>query len=137
LDDCRFAVDPVGFGNGQLVHAGWIHTHPAGAGDRGGPDSCDPGPQPSCIAVLARVEQEGVTSVTPFSILQLAEGALQIVGLKSKRTGAALINHLPRSIDQIKTIGPSGIRLLRRVIKAVEQGRELDAEIADTTSGYC
>jgi len=44
LDDCRFAVDPVGFGNGQLVHAGWIHTHPAGAGDRGGPDSCDPGP---------------------------------------------------------------------------------------------
>ena len=57
LDDCRFAVDPVGFGNGQLVHAGWIHTHPAGSGDRCGPDSCDPGPQPSCVAVLARVEQ--------------------------------------------------------------------------------
>jgi uncharacterized protein YjbJ (UPF0337 family) len=50
LDNCRFAIDPVAVGDGQLVHTGWIHSHSARPGSDSGFDPGNPGTQPRALA---------------------------------------------------------------------------------------
>src|SRR5439155_1807835 len=52
LDHFRHTARPVATRDGQLLHSGRVHSHPAGAGDRGRPDQYHPG-QTTCIAVSA------------------------------------------------------------------------------------
>ncbi len=41
MDDFRNSAGPVVTGSGQLLHAGRIHSHFAGARNRGPADQCD------------------------------------------------------------------------------------------------
>jgi hypothetical protein len=42
LDHSRSALDSLALGDGELVHAGWVHSHSARSGDSCGFDPLDP-----------------------------------------------------------------------------------------------
>ena len=54
MDDFRNLAGAVVIGNGFVVHTGWFYSHPAAAGDRSGPDSCDPRPKTSGLTAIDR-----------------------------------------------------------------------------------
>ena len=49
LDYSRFTIDSLAFGDGQLVHIGWIYSYSAGLGGGCGFDPPDPGEKPGSV----------------------------------------------------------------------------------------
>ena len=66
---------------------------------------------------------------------RLRQRGSQLVGLKSKRPGPALVRNPALRIDQINTVGPTGIGLLGRIAEFVEDGWKLDAKFSHAGPG--
>ena len=49
LDNFRDTARAVAPGNGEFIHAGRLHSHSSGSGDRGCVDSCDSRTQPDLL----------------------------------------------------------------------------------------
>jgi hypothetical protein len=50
LDYRRVALDSLVVGYGQFIHAGWIHSYPAGLGGDCDLNPPDPGPKPGTLS---------------------------------------------------------------------------------------
>src|SRR5215470_10520033 len=56
--------------------------------------------------------------------------------MKSEGAWTALINHATSFINQINSIRPACIRLLCRVVEAIDERGKLDAELADAHASH-
>jgi hypothetical protein len=64
VDYSRRALDSLAVGHGQLVHAGWIHSHSARLGSRCDFDPPDPGQKPSRLTRQARrIVERGIVAL--------------------------------------------------------------------------
>jgi len=56
---------------------------------------------------------------------------LQFLRMKSEWAGAAFVCHTTVFVDEVNSIRPAGIFLLRRVVEVIDQRGKLDAEFAN------
>ena len=78
---------------------------------------------------------EKVAGETPALLYQLGNGGAEFLGLESERTGLAFVGDAAVGVDEVQAVGPGGVGLLRCVTEFVEDGGELDAELAHAGSG--
>jgi hypothetical protein len=64
-----------------------------------------------------------------------SQGRAQLIGLKTKRAGLALVGDASVRIDQIKPVGPACVGTFRPVAKLIENAGNLYAELTHTSSG--
>src|SRR5712672_853854 len=79
---------------------------------------------PSLLQSDFRLLHLWVTRRDPF------ERRFQLVRLKAKRSGTALVRHLSILIDQIQPIRPSRISFFDSIVEAIQHGGKLDSELA-------
>jgi hypothetical protein len=58
-------------------------------------------------------------------------GILQLFRVEAEGTRLALVRHVAGRVDQVKSVWPCRIRLLRRVAEFIEHGRNIDSELTD------
>ena len=63
-------------------------------------------------------------------------GANQILGVKAKRSGLALIENMTSGRNKIEAVGPACIGTLHPVVEAIYHGRKLDPKLAYTCACY-
>jgi len=61
-------------------------------------------------------------------------GILQLFGVEAEGTWLALIRHAAGGVDQVKSVWPCRVRLLRGVAEFIEHGRNIDSELANAGS---
>ena len=65
----------------------------------------------------------------------LAQRSLQIVRMKSERSGLALVCDPAGSINQVEPVGPCRVGALGRVAELIQHRRNLDTQLAYTGAG--
>src|SRR5581483_335105 len=70
------------------------------------------------------------------TLFQLRQRLAQFVRFEAEGAGLALVGDAPASIDQINAVRPTGVRLLGCVREFIQNGRELDSELAHARARY-
>jgi hypothetical protein len=60
----------------------------------------------------------------------------QFVGFEAEGAGFALVDYLALVIDEVQAIGPAGVGGLGGITELIENGGQLDSELADAGPGY-
>src|SRR5450432_4323480 len=66
----------------------------------------------------------------------LSERGDEIVGVKPKRAGLALVGYTAAGQDEVKPVRPTGVGAFNLVIEAVDYCGKLDAEPSHTRVGH-
>jgi hypothetical protein len=76
---------------------------------------------------VARVE---VTSLGPRMWHDFGERGGQLLRLKAKWTGLALVSHVSVLVNEVNAVRPAGVGLFGRIAEFVDHSRELDSQLA-------
>ena len=59
----------------------------------------------------------------------------QLFGVEAEGPRFALVRHVAAGVDQVKSVRPCRVRLLRGVTEFVQHGGDVDSQLADTGAG--
>jgi hypothetical protein len=72
---------------------------------------------------------------TTALLYQFGEGSAEVVGFEAEGAGRAFEDDTVVGIDEVKSVGPSGVGAFGGVAELVEHSGELDAELANAGAG--
>ena len=81
------------------------------------------------------IENQGFSVEKALSVSERFQSALQLYGMKPKRTRSALVGDASVTIDQVNSIRPPCVGLFRPIIHTINNGREFQGESSYATQG--